>query len=98
MAHRQGFRGPMILRIHLKMSFFTFTKKHTDALAKVQWAWQKKGQSYFICGSSHQELNLGAYTWEFEIHRKATGKRHLLATHLFQCCSAVFRLLQRSFW
>ena len=30
--------------------------------------------------------------------RKAAGKRHFLATQLFQSCSALFRLLQRSFW
>ena len=28
----------------------------------------------------------------------SAGKRHYLATQLFQCCTAVFRLLQRSFW
>ena len=29
---------------------------------------------------------------------KFAGKRHFLATQLFQCCTAVFHLLQRSSW
>ena len=29
---------------------------------------------------------------------KPAGKRHFPATRLFRCCSAVFRLLHRSFW
>ena len=29
---------------------------------------------------------------------KPAGKRHFPATQRFRCCSAVFRLLQRSFW
>ena len=32
------------------------------------------------------------------LRRKAAGKRHFPAAQLFQCCSAVFRSLQRSFW
>ena len=40
---------------------------------------------------------MGAETWEPEIRRKAARKRHFLAMQLFQCCTAVFRLLQRSF-
>ena len=47
---------------------------------------------------SQQALNVGAQTEELEIRRKAAGKRHFPAMQLFQCCSAVFCLLQRSFW
>ena len=44
-----------------------------------------------------QVLNVGAQTWEFEIRRKAAGKRHFPATQLFNvavqffaCCNAAF--------
>ena len=48
--------------------------------------------------SGWTDLNAGAWTGEPEIRRKAAGKRHFLATQLCRCCSAIFSLLQRSFW
>ena len=38
-----------------------------------------------------------AGTWEPEIRRKVAGKRHFLATQLFQCSNAVFHLLRATF-
>ena len=60
----------------------------------------QKGYLSDTCAIPYDQrvLNVGAQTWELEICRKAAGKRHFPATQLLQCCSAVFRLLQRSFW
>ena len=51
-------------------------------------------ESHGLLGFSECQL-ISAGTWELENHRKAAEKRHFLATQLFQCCSAVFRLLQQ---
>ena len=56
-------------------------------------------QTVFLSRAENQQVrNVGAQTWGLETRRKAAGKRHFPATQLFRCCSAVFRLLQRSFW
>ena len=66
------------------------------------WLFPHRNPRYFIRGFrfpvlGQQVLNVGAWSWELEIRRKAAGKRHFLVTQLLQCCSAVFACCSAAF-